>query len=452
MVKWSLLHQATSPGSKPTPGWLFHAICSDVRSNPGDCPDVAEFLMQCVCNDQLSTQLKAVLTIKHLAAEDVTFQHYMQVCTGALAILQDIAAPPIVPQSRNLETLEVKTVRDASQTALDAIATPHTVEKQTESADLKTRIQGFGNYAPPPEVALAKPDGFTGHVAGFVGDSIGDMVDDFRDKGAVGALKDATVDALDLVLDGVDAVWGWVVGKDVDMATRICQPSIGLTPRPIARTPLHAVASGATVSAPAVGRTSAVANMYAAAFGHGVVGANNPIMISDPSKVPPVDTSNGSSSNGSSNSTGEAFTAAEAVKEAVVPEGRLELSQTVGLLAIHDPTDHACEWTGDNLCGLEFSSAALTANKNDNTDDLLLMDNLTTHVTEKAVESKGPSEGQAKIGSVRRTSPTDKGEGALEAAPDLLSDDARLSPEGTDDMLQTEHMPCESRRFSADML
>merc|ERR1719284_2181792 len=107
--------------------------------------------MQCVCSDQLSIQLKAVLTIKHLSAEDITFQQYMQACPGALKILEDIAAPPIVPQARSLEPQEVKTVRDATSAAITAIHTPHTIEKSTEAAHLKERIQGFGNFEPPPE-------------------------------------------------------------------------------------------------------------------------------------------------------------------------------------------------------------------------------------------------------------------------------------------------------------
>ena len=63
-----------------------------------------------------------------------------------------------------------------------------------------------------------------GQAAEFLADSVGDMVDDFREKGAVGALKDASVDALDLVLDGVDTVWGWVVGRRDEAIPRICQP------------------------------------------------------------------------------------------------------------------------------------------------------------------------------------------------------------------------------------
>lgn len=296
MVNWSLLQNATSPDNKPTPGWLFHEICLDVRNSPKDCPDVAEYLMQCVCSDHLNIQLKAVLVVKHLAAEDITFQQYLGNCAGALKILEDIAAPPIVPQARSLESQEVKTVRDATRSALISIHTPHTVEKSTEAASLKQKILGFGNFEPPPEEVPPTNDGVAGQVAEFVGDSIGDMVDDFREKGAVGALKDATIDALDLVLDGVDAVWSWMAGKSEDNAPRICQPTNQVPgfcggaamvagPTGANNMTLAGLPSGTYVTPPAALPLS-VPNHYAAAFGHGVVGANNPVLLSGPSIGP----------------------------------------------------------------------------------------------------------------------------------------------------------------------
>lgn len=283
MVNWTQLQNATSPDNKPTPGWLFHEICLDVRACPKDVPDIAEYLMQCVCSDQLNVQLKAVLAIKHIAAEDITFQQYMQACAGAIKIMEDIAAPPIVAQARSLEPQEVKTVRDATKTALDSIRTPHSVEKKVEAQNIKQRIQGFGNFEPPPEEQPAKASGVTGQAAEFVADSIGDMVDDFREKGAVGALKDATIDALDLVLDGVDAVWGWVAGKPDDKDQRICQPA-GQVPGAAGGAAFPAgqfggaQGSGFAPPAPAAPPSSA-SNHYAAAFGGGVVGANNPVMV-----------------------------------------------------------------------------------------------------------------------------------------------------------------------------
>eukprot|EP00930_Biecheleria_cincta_P001525 TRINITY_DN102662_c0_g1_i1.p1 TRINITY_DN102662_c0_g1~~TRINITY_DN102662_c0_g1_i1.p1 ORF type:complete len:359 (-),score=84.89 TRINITY_DN102662_c0_g1_i1:6-1082(-) len=279
MVNWNQFQNATDPGSKPTPGWLFNELIKDVRNSPNDVPDVAEYLMQCVCSDQLNIQLKGVLCIKHIASEEIQFQNYMQSCHGALKILDEIAAPPIVPQARAIEPQDVRTVRDATKSALDAIRTPHSVEKTTAGAELKARCQGFGNYEPPPE-ETPKKQGVAGQAAEFVADSIGDMVDDFREKGAVGALKDATVDALDLVLDGVDTIWGWVAGSKNQEAQRICQPASQMPHMP----GQFAGAPGAYQSPvggfiPPAAAPKTASNAYAAAFGGGVVGANNPVQV-----------------------------------------------------------------------------------------------------------------------------------------------------------------------------
>jgi hypothetical protein len=282
MVKWNQLQNATTPDNKPTPGWLFNEIIKDIRNSPKDVPDVAEYLMQCVCSDQLNVQLKAVLCIKHIAAEDISFQNYMQACPGALKVMEDIAAPPIVPQARAIEPQDVKTVREATQTALTAIRTPHTVSKSVEGAALKAKIQGFGNFEPPPEEEPTKKLGVAGQAAEFVADSIGDMVDDFREKGAVGALKDATIDALDLVLDGVDTIWGWVAGSKEADQPRICQP-VSMPPAGFAAAgglPAYTPSGPPGVFMPPMPTAPRNAsNHYAAAFGGGVVGANNPVSI-----------------------------------------------------------------------------------------------------------------------------------------------------------------------------
>jgi len=106
------------------------------------------------------------------------------------------------------------------------------------------------------------------------------MVDDFREKGAVGALKDATVDALDLVLDGVDTIWGWVAGSKNAEAQRICQPTSQMPQMPGQfGGPGFSQMPPAGFAPPAAAPQNA-SNAYAAAFGGGVVGANNPVAVS----------------------------------------------------------------------------------------------------------------------------------------------------------------------------
>ncbi|CAE7568020.1 unnamed protein product [Symbiodinium natans] len=314
-----------------------------------DTPDVAEYLMQCVCSDQLNIQLKGVLCIKHIAMEDVTFQTYLLSCPGALKILEDIAAPPIVPQARAIEPQEVRTVRDATKTALEAIRTPHSVEKSTAGASLKARCQGFGNYEPPPEEEPAKKNNIAGQAADFVADSIGDMVDDFKEKGAVGALKDATVDALDLVLDGVDTIWGWVAGSKETDQPRICQPTN--QPQMPGQFAGAGPTAGYSASPPAGFQAPAAppktsANHYAAAFGGGVVGANNPVMVGGLPNSQPAQ----SYAAGPSVPTPTPEPAAEPPKPAPAP--------MVDLLSMEEPASSAKPPAADLLGDLDAPSAA----------------------------------------------------------------------------------------------
>eukprot|EP00933_Yihiella_yeosuensis_P008846 TRINITY_DN11452_c0_g1_i3.p1 TRINITY_DN11452_c0_g1~~TRINITY_DN11452_c0_g1_i3.p1 ORF type:complete len:532 (-),score=152.01 TRINITY_DN11452_c0_g1_i3:440-2035(-) len=84
-----------------------------------------------------------------------------------------------------------------------------------DRALLAQRIQGFGNVNPPPI-----PDETAGSVAkkamGRLGDLVGEevmlTVEDFKEKGAVGAVKDAVADAGDILIDGVSGIIGWVRG------------------------------------------------------------------------------------------------------------------------------------------------------------------------------------------------------------------------------------------------
>lgn len=80
---------------------------------------------------------------------------------------------------------------------------------------LAQRIQGFGNVNPPPleeETGATVAKRAIGRLGDMVGEEVMLTVEDFREKGAVGAVKDAVADAGDILIDGVSGLVGWIRG------------------------------------------------------------------------------------------------------------------------------------------------------------------------------------------------------------------------------------------------
>merc|ERR1712113_1224890 len=113
-------------------------------------------------------------------------------------------------QAQMIEPIIQKMFRESAARALTSCLAVDDTEKQARDASLKQRIQGFGNYQPPLQDADDQHLGARGLVdqaAGVVGDAIADTVDDVREKGAVGAVRDGIADAADLIVDGVGTIF-----------------------------------------------------------------------------------------------------------------------------------------------------------------------------------------------------------------------------------------------------
>lgn len=231
-MDWDSVYEATASNAKPAPGWLFKAICQSAQQRTEEVPDLAEYLMQCAASTDSTVAMKGCLTIRHLADEVVEFQRFMQRCPDALQILAKSAEPPQLAQARAVERPEAMVKREAASRALKSILSKQR-SADAVKANLQTRIQGFGNYEPPPEEDQ-KPTGaraVADSVLGFVGDAVADTYDDFKTKGAVGAVRDGVLDTADILRDGVGAVWGFLGGRKVRQEQaakqekpRICQP------------------------------------------------------------------------------------------------------------------------------------------------------------------------------------------------------------------------------------
>lgn len=83
---------------------------------------------------------------------------------------------------------------------------------------LAGRIQGFGNVNPPPledETGTVVAKRAVGRLGDMIGEEVMLTVEDFREKGAVGAVKDAVADAGDIIIDGVSGLVGWIRGDPI---------------------------------------------------------------------------------------------------------------------------------------------------------------------------------------------------------------------------------------------
>eukprot|EP00927_Polykrikos_kofoidii_P043660 TRINITY_DN3772_c0_g1_i5.p1 TRINITY_DN3772_c0_g1~~TRINITY_DN3772_c0_g1_i5.p1 ORF type:complete len:543 (-),score=139.62 TRINITY_DN3772_c0_g1_i5:223-1851(-) len=81
---------------------------------------------------------------------------------------------------------------------------------------LAGRIQGFGNVNPPPleeETGARLATKAVGRLGDLLGEEVMLTVEDFKEKGAVGAVKDAVADAGDILIDGVSGIIGWIRGE-----------------------------------------------------------------------------------------------------------------------------------------------------------------------------------------------------------------------------------------------
>lgn len=212
-MDWAKLHEATSQAEKPVPGWLFREICRDAAQSSQEIPDIAEYLMRCVSCDSEGVRLKGCLVTRHLADEVDAFRQYLASCPEALALLKDVSAPPPLAITASIERPETKVLREAAARALRS-CTSNSAQEAEKKAHVQGRIQGFGNYIPPEEEQPRQGvHGAVDQLAGYVGDAVADTVDDIREKGAIGAVRDGVLDAADLLVGGVGAVWSLLAGR-----------------------------------------------------------------------------------------------------------------------------------------------------------------------------------------------------------------------------------------------
>ena len=203
MVKWELLKDATSPEDKPTPGWLFHEISKQLSAEPQCISQAVDYLTQCAQFGLPMVQLKGLVLLGNLIANLPGCVEAVRENEKCIEAIKTLAATEVTVNAGMQEQL----LRDRANKVLEQIETGVDARAQAQKEKMKERIHGYGNYEPPP---VDENEMDLGPVGKVVGDSIQEVVDDFREKGAVNALKDATLDAVDIVVDGVALVGGFL--------------------------------------------------------------------------------------------------------------------------------------------------------------------------------------------------------------------------------------------------
>lgn len=151
-VEWKLLHEATSTGNQPTPGYLYNEIVRAVSfASPSEIPAVAGYLVGCVEGDHAHVKLKALFVIKTLAYRVPPFCACMR---EHLPVVRDATVFSGIPSSVFGDE-PYRLVRDAAHAALSAVMDG--THYHEEYRQMSQRIVGFGNYLPSDDTVL--PDG-----------------------------------------------------------------------------------------------------------------------------------------------------------------------------------------------------------------------------------------------------------------------------------------------------
>ncbi|EER16959.1 hypothetical protein Pmar_PMAR010770 [Perkinsus marinus ATCC 50983] len=167
MIDWELIRYATNTDNKPTPGYAFNDLITNIRGNPQGVPDVAAYLAQCVAGDHAHVKLKALLCMKHLANRVPPFRIQLRSYAAVIEQATQFTGPP----SPTYGDEPYRLVRDTATAVWDITFNQgDDIDNATQS--LQERIQGFGS-APTgntnsPSVASTALQG----AADYVSDAI----------------------------------------------------------------------------------------------------------------------------------------------------------------------------------------------------------------------------------------------------------------------------------------
>jgi hypothetical protein len=95
-----------------------------------------------------------------------------------------------------------------------------------------TRVVSFGNDASSSSANSSSSILVNNPISDFISETVQEVADDFRSKGAMATLKDATIDVADLLVDGLEGLTGWM-RQVIPPASSFPVPAPSTVPAPV---------------------------------------------------------------------------------------------------------------------------------------------------------------------------------------------------------------------------
>ena len=206
MLLWALFRSSVTADDKPTPFHVHRELVFMMQTNVQSTREAAEFYVEHLADSHPHVRLKALLCMRHIALKVAPFRQFIRACASKIPP-NEMLAFGCSPEATGL-------MHQARKNLLDVLNTDDaTIE--TKNALLVSRCEGFGTRVVSFGADASSSSGNSSILANnpvseFLAETVQEVADDFRSKGAVATLRDATIDVADLLVEGLEGLTGWM--------------------------------------------------------------------------------------------------------------------------------------------------------------------------------------------------------------------------------------------------
>jgi hypothetical protein len=195
-LPWPLFRGAVSGDDKPTPFHVHRELVFTMENGVHLTREAAEFFIDHLSDQHPHVRLKSLLCLRQISAKVAPFRQYLR-SNQARIPGNELLALGCSPEASQL-------LLNARKNLTELLASDD-ASLEAQNALLNSRCEGFGTRAPsfsPSDhsTSLAPVD--------FLVETVQEVAEDFRTKGALATIKDATVDVADLLAEGLEGLAG----------------------------------------------------------------------------------------------------------------------------------------------------------------------------------------------------------------------------------------------------